>query len=100
MNPASTMKLVTTFAALELLGPDYRWKTTAYLDGTLADGVLNGNLVLKGGGDPKITRRAVAGVHGDAARARASTTSRATSCSTDRSSRRSRTIRRRSTASR
>ncbi len=55
MNPASTMKLVTTFAALELLGPDYRWKTTAYLDGPLVDGVLTGNLVLKGGGDPKIT---------------------------------------------
>lgn len=55
LNPASTMKLVTTFAALELLGPDYRWKTTAYLDGTLTDGVLKGNLVLKGGGDPKIT---------------------------------------------
>jgi serine-type D-Ala-D-Ala carboxypeptidase/endopeptidase (penicillin-binding protein 4) len=55
LNPASTMKLVTTFAALELLGPDYRWKTTAYLDGTLTDGVLKGNLVIKGGGDPKIT---------------------------------------------
>ena len=55
MNPASTMKLVTTFAALELLGPDYRWKTTAYLDGPLVDGVLTGNLVVKGGGDPKIT---------------------------------------------
>jgi D-alanyl-D-alanine carboxypeptidase/D-alanyl-D-alanine-endopeptidase (penicillin-binding protein 4) len=54
-NPASTMKLVTTFAALELLGPDYRWKTNAYLDGTLTDGVLKGNLVIKGGGDPKIT---------------------------------------------
>ena len=54
-NPASVMKLVTTFAALELLGPDYRWKTTAYLDGPLVDGVLKGNLVLKGGGDPKIT---------------------------------------------
>ncbi len=55
-NPASVMKLVTTFAALELLGPDYRWKTEAYLDGPLVDGVLNGNLVLKGYGDPKITR--------------------------------------------
>ena len=49
------MKLVTTFAALELLGPDYRWKTAAYLDGPLDAGVLHGNLVLKGGGDPKIT---------------------------------------------
>jgi D-alanyl-D-alanine carboxypeptidase/D-alanyl-D-alanine-endopeptidase (penicillin-binding protein 4) len=46
---------VTTFAALELLGPDYRWKTEAYADGPLAAGVLDGNLVLKGYGDPKIT---------------------------------------------
>jgi D-alanyl-D-alanine carboxypeptidase/D-alanyl-D-alanine-endopeptidase (penicillin-binding protein 4) len=55
MNPASTMKLVTTFAALELLGPDYRWKTEAYTDGPLAGSTLDGNLVLKGYGDPKIT---------------------------------------------
>jgi D-alanyl-D-alanine carboxypeptidase/D-alanyl-D-alanine-endopeptidase (penicillin-binding protein 4) len=55
MNPASTMKLVTTFAALELLGPDYRWRTEAYADGTIAGGVLDGDLVLKGYGDPKIT---------------------------------------------
>jgi len=55
MNPASTMKLVTTFAALELLGPDYRWKTEAYADGPIKAGVLEGNLVLKGYGDPKIT---------------------------------------------
>jgi D-alanyl-D-alanine carboxypeptidase/D-alanyl-D-alanine-endopeptidase (penicillin-binding protein 4) len=55
MSAASVMKLVTTFAALELLGRDYRWKTEAYLDGPLADGALRGNLVLKGYGDPKIT---------------------------------------------
>jgi serine-type D-Ala-D-Ala carboxypeptidase/endopeptidase (penicillin-binding protein 4) len=56
MNPASVMKLVTTFAALDLLGRDYRWKTEAYLDGKLdAAGTLQGNLVLKGYGDPKIT---------------------------------------------
>jgi D-alanyl-D-alanine carboxypeptidase/D-alanyl-D-alanine-endopeptidase (penicillin-binding protein 4) len=55
MNPASTMKLVTTFAGLELLGPDYRWKTEAYADGSIVAGVLSGDLVLKGGGDPKIT---------------------------------------------
>jgi D-alanyl-D-alanine carboxypeptidase/D-alanyl-D-alanine-endopeptidase (penicillin-binding protein 4) len=54
-NPASVMKLVTTMAALELLGPDFRWKTDAFLDGPLVDGVLRGNLVLKGRGDPKIT---------------------------------------------
>src|SRR6185295_2567783 len=55
MSPASTMKLVTTFAGLDLLRPEYRWKTEAYADGTIAGGVLEGNLVLKGYGDPKIT---------------------------------------------
>ena len=55
MNPASVMKLLTSFAALELLGTDYRWRTEAYLDGPLDRGVLRGNLVLKGYGDPKIT---------------------------------------------
>ncbi len=55
MHPASVMKLVTTLAALELLGRDYRWKTDAFLVGPLANGVLHGNLVLKGRGDPKIT---------------------------------------------
>jgi D-alanyl-D-alanine carboxypeptidase/D-alanyl-D-alanine-endopeptidase (penicillin-binding protein 4) len=54
MNPASVMKLVTTYAALEQLGPAYHWRTEAYADGTLADGVLNGDLVLRGRGDPKL----------------------------------------------
>jgi D-alanyl-D-alanine carboxypeptidase/D-alanyl-D-alanine-endopeptidase (penicillin-binding protein 4) len=56
MNPASLMKLVTSFAALDLLGRDYRWRTEAYLGGRLdGAGVLHGDLVLKGYGDPKIT---------------------------------------------
>jgi D-alanyl-D-alanine carboxypeptidase/D-alanyl-D-alanine-endopeptidase (penicillin-binding protein 4) len=55
LNPASTMKLVTTFAALDLLGPAYVWKTEAFATGTLADGVLVGDLHLRGGGDPKLT---------------------------------------------
>ncbi|MFY9260463.1 MAG: D-alanyl-D-alanine carboxypeptidase/D-alanyl-D-alanine-endopeptidase [Gallionella sp.] len=55
MNPASTMKLLTTLSALEILGPAYRWKTEAYLDGTLNNGVLQGNLVFKGYGNPKLT---------------------------------------------
>jgi D-alanyl-D-alanine carboxypeptidase/D-alanyl-D-alanine-endopeptidase (penicillin-binding protein 4) len=55
INPASTMKLLTTIAALETLGPAYRWKTEAYLDGKLEDGVLQGDLVFKGYGDPKLT---------------------------------------------
>ena len=54
VNPASTMKLVTTYAALELLGPTHQWQTEFYGDGPLQDGVLNGNLYLKGGGDPKL----------------------------------------------
>ncbi len=55
LNPASTMKLVTTFAALDLLGPAYVWKTEVHANGNLADGVLDGDLHLKGGGDPKLT---------------------------------------------
>ena len=54
VNPASTMKLITTYAALELLGPTYQWKTEFFTDGNLSNGVLNGNLYLKGGGDPKL----------------------------------------------
>jgi D-alanyl-D-alanine carboxypeptidase/D-alanyl-D-alanine-endopeptidase (penicillin-binding protein 4) len=46
MNPASVMKLLTTYAALEQLGPAYRWRTEAYLDGA--------DLVLRGTGDPKL----------------------------------------------
>lgn len=55
MNPASTMKLLTTHAALGLLGPAYRWRTEAYTDAPLENGVLQGDLLLKGGGDPKLT---------------------------------------------
>ena len=54
MNPGSVMKLVTTYAALELLGPAYRWKTEAYATEPVRDGALAGNLVLKGYGDPKL----------------------------------------------
>lgn len=54
MNPASTMKLVTTYAGLEILSPAYRWKTEIYHDGALAQGVLSGNLYIKGYGDPSL----------------------------------------------
>ena len=53
-NPASVMKLVTTNAALDLLGPAYRWHTEIYRDGVLSNGVLNGNLIIKGYGDPSL----------------------------------------------
>lgn len=55
LNPASLMKLVTTYAALELLGPAYTWKTEAWTLGKLSEGVLEGDLILKGGGDPRLT---------------------------------------------
>ncbi len=48
------MKLVTTYAALELLGPAYRWKTEAYASAPTREGVLEGDLLLKGYGDPKL----------------------------------------------
>ncbi len=51
-NPASTIKLLTTFLALEDLGPAYTWRTEVYLDGQLQDGRLEGDLYLKGYGDP------------------------------------------------
>jgi D-alanyl-D-alanine carboxypeptidase/D-alanyl-D-alanine-endopeptidase (penicillin-binding protein 4) len=55
LNPASTMKLVTTYAGLELLGPAYVWSTEVYGNAPLVNGVLNGDLILKGYGDPKLT---------------------------------------------
>jgi D-alanyl-D-alanine carboxypeptidase/D-alanyl-D-alanine-endopeptidase (penicillin-binding protein 4) len=55
MMPASTMKLVTTYSGLSILGPDFRWRTTAYADGNLdANGILHGNLYIQGTGDPKL----------------------------------------------
>jgi D-alanyl-D-alanine carboxypeptidase/D-alanyl-D-alanine-endopeptidase (penicillin-binding protein 4) len=51
-NPASTIKLLTTWLALEHLGPAWVWPTDAYLDGDLVNGTLKGDLVLKGYGDP------------------------------------------------
>jgi len=44
MNPASVMKLVTTYAALDLLGPAFTWDTPVYLDGALQGGRLRGNV--------------------------------------------------------
>ncbi len=54
MSPASTMKLVTTYAALSLLGPAHAWKTEAYIPGRIENGILKGPLILKGYGDPKL----------------------------------------------
>ncbi len=51
-NPASTMKLLTTYSALKVLKPNYHWKTEAWIRGKLENGVLQGDLILKGYGDP------------------------------------------------
>ena len=55
LNPASVMKLATSFAALNQLGPGYAWSTDVWADGVIADGVLSGDLVIKGHGDPTLT---------------------------------------------
>lgn len=51
-NPASTIKLLTTLVALDVLGPAYRWRTDVYAKGKLSGGRLDGDLLLKGYGDP------------------------------------------------
>ena len=52
--PASTMKTVTSAAALNILGPDYKFKTVLEHSGTIEGGVLKGNVIIKGGGDPSL----------------------------------------------
>lgn len=52
--PASTTKIFTTLAALEVLGPEFRFETNLLRTGSVRDGVLTGDLILKGGGDPTL----------------------------------------------
>ncbi|MDO9356348.1 MAG: D-alanyl-D-alanine carboxypeptidase/D-alanyl-D-alanine-endopeptidase [Solirubrobacteraceae bacterium] len=52
---ASTTKVVTALAALDLLGPYYRWRTSAFVLGTLAEGKLVGDLLIVGGGNAQLT---------------------------------------------
>ncbi len=54
VNPASIMKLVTTFAALDALGPAFVWTTPVLADGPIQSGSLMGNLHIRGQGDPKL----------------------------------------------
>jgi D-alanyl-D-alanine carboxypeptidase/D-alanyl-D-alanine-endopeptidase (penicillin-binding protein 4) len=55
MSPGSIMKLVTTFAALEILGPTHHWDTDFLTDGEMIGDTLEGNLYVRFGGDPKLT---------------------------------------------
>ncbi len=54
-NPASVAKLLTTLVALETLGPSYTWKTDIYFTGEITDGALEGDMLIKGYGDPFLT---------------------------------------------
>jgi D-alanyl-D-alanine carboxypeptidase/D-alanyl-D-alanine-endopeptidase (penicillin-binding protein 4) len=54
VNPASLMKLATTTAALDTLGPAFVWRTPVYVDGSVRDGVLHGNIYIRGSGDPRL----------------------------------------------
>ena len=65
--PASTMKLFTSALALERFGPAWQFRTEAFRDGPLGpDGVLKGNLVLRGDGDPSLSPRLFGGAPGEA----------------------------------
>ena len=54
LTPASVMKTVTTATALEILGEDYRFPTALEYDGSIENGLLKGNLYIKGSGDPSL----------------------------------------------
>jgi D-alanyl-D-alanine carboxypeptidase/D-alanyl-D-alanine-endopeptidase (penicillin-binding protein 4) len=56
-TPASNMKLLTTALALDKLGSDYRFRTTVETHGAIAQGVLPGDLILVGRGDPNLSNR-------------------------------------------
>jgi D-alanyl-D-alanine carboxypeptidase/D-alanyl-D-alanine-endopeptidase (penicillin-binding protein 4) len=62
LRPASTEKLPVALSALRRLGPTFRIRTTVGADGVIAAGTLRGNLVLKGYGDPTLTRRGLRGL--------------------------------------
>lgn len=55
MSPGSIMKLVTTYAALEILGPNHSWATDFLTDGSMVGDTLEGNLYVRFSGDPKLT---------------------------------------------
>jgi D-alanyl-D-alanine carboxypeptidase/D-alanyl-D-alanine-endopeptidase (penicillin-binding protein 4) len=67
-NPASNTKMLTTAAAMSLLGPDWRYHTALFGPAPDADGVVHGDVVLRGSGDPSLTNTDVAEIARDLAR--------------------------------
>ncbi len=59
MNPASVMKLVTTYAGLDILGPQFTWNTRIWTTGEVRNGTLRGDLIIEGSGDPKWVRERI-----------------------------------------
>ena len=57
LTPASIVKLITTGAALHILSPSYRFKTEFYYTGEIHDSILNGDIIIKGYGDPTLYSR-------------------------------------------
>lgn len=61
MLPASNQKILTSLGALEFLGPDYRYRTRLYFDGRVRGSVLEGDLIIRGSGDPSFGSRQMPG---------------------------------------
>ncbi len=57
LMPASNTKLYTTAAALDQLGPDFRFETLVFANGPISEGTLHGDLIVRGSGDPTISGR-------------------------------------------
>ena len=65
LQPASNMKLFTTALALDQFGADHQFSTDVLRDGSLGpDGVLRGNLIIRGDGDPALSKRFITGTGG------------------------------------
>ena len=61
-KPASVIKVMTTYTSLLKFGFDYRWGTEFYTKGSLKSGVLRGNLIVKGYGDPTLSKKHISSI--------------------------------------
>ena len=56
---ASVTKLLTSYFALNILGPNFKFQTKLFYSGTIKDNILYGDLILQGGGDPLLSRHQI-----------------------------------------